>query len=456
MIAAFLLITFSILVLAAMRAGAAESGTTDNIVQNPATVVKGDALTPADSEKSFLFKESAFREFFKHGKDKLKLFGQKLTAVFSNYPAIPSEIVKALSHLTGGKGPGHLVEVFLLFLLMLAIGFGVEKIFNIPMKKYKQQLQGTIPKSFIQLTGRLSARTVIELLSFAVFAVTIVVIYLLFYPTQGPLYELAMVYLPPIFFMRLAFIILNALYSPTMPHMRISPQNCPSSAMYLMGFMAFIIISLFVTKTLWLLKSHGMSQGVFLLLYSHLGLFQFLILLAMLWNDRARITRSIGKEQDFAGSPASSSGSGLKRVWFPLACVGLLIFELLWQINMILYQKDLVLPLLLTILSIPFGLLLFSIGKRLLLIAAGQTELMDPRIVNQDILPPDADISELVKVELPPEPVSAIESSEQKGSLFSRNLALIRKMMGMLIACALFFWVMNLWGLDLGDSPNDH
>jgi hypothetical protein len=83
-----------------MRAGAAESGTTDNIVQNPATVVKGDALTPADSEKSFLFKESAFREFFKHGKDKLKLFGQKLTAVFSNYPAIPSEIIKALSHLT--------------------------------------------------------------------------------------------------------------------------------------------------------------------------------------------------------------------------------------------------------------------------------------------------------------------------------------------------------------------
>ncbi|MDX2502564.1 MAG: hypothetical protein QNL14_18925, partial [Deltaproteobacteria bacterium] len=322
--AAYFLITFSILILATLRAGAAESGTTDNIVQNPATVAKGDGLTPSESEKSFLFKESAFREFFKHGKEKLKLFGSKLTAVFTNYPKIPSEIIKALNHLTGGKGPGHLVEVFLLFLLMLAIGFGVEKIFNIPMKKYKQQLQGSIPKSFIQLTGRLSARTVIELLSFGVFAVTIVVVYLLFYPTRGPLYELAMVYLPPIFFMRLAFILLNALYSPTMPHMRISPQNCRSSAMYLMGFMAFIIVSFFVTKTLWLLKTHGMSQGVFLLLYSHLGLFQFLILLAMLWKDRARITRSIGKEQDFDGSPASSSGSGLKRVWFPLACVGLL------------------------------------------------------------------------------------------------------------------------------------
>ena len=451
MIAAFLLIAFSILILATLRVGAAaaESGNTDNTVQNPAPVAKGETFSPSDFEKSFLIKETAFREFFKRGKDKLKLFGQKLTAVFSNYPEIPSDIVQALNHLTGGKGPGHLVEVFLLFFLMLAIGFGVEKIFNIPIKKYKQQLQGTIPKSFIQLTGRLSARTVIELLSFGVFAVTIVVIYLLFYPTQGPLYELAMVYLPPIFFMRLAFIILNALYSPTMPHMRISPQNCPSSALYLIGFMAFIIVSLFVTKTLWLLKTHGMSQGVFLLLYSHLGLFQFMILLAMLWKDRARITRSIGKEQDDAGSPAPSSGRGLKRVWFPLACVGLLMFELLWQVNMILYQKDLVLPLLLTILSIPFGLLLFSIGKRLILIAAGQTELMDPRIVNQDILPPGADISGLVKVELPPEPVSAADSSDQKSSLFARNLSLIRKMMGMLIACALFFWVMNLWGLDL-------
>jgi hypothetical protein len=112
----------------------------------------------------------------------------------------------------------------------------------------------------------------------------------------------------------------------------------------------------------------------------------------------------------------------------------------------------LVLPLLLTVLSIPFGLLLFSIGNRLLLIASGQTELMDPRIVNQDILPKDADISEFIKIDLPPEPVSVSlgdGSLDRKGSLFLRNLALIRNLMGILIACALFFWVMNLWGLDL-------
>ena len=128
-----------------------------------------------------------------------------------------------------------------------------------------------------------------------------------------------------------------------------------------------------------------MSEGVFLLFYSHLGLFQFIILLAIrLDGSRTDYALNYEKPTEMsAESQSPSSGNKIKRLWFPLACVGLLGFELLWQVNLILYQKDLVLPLLLTILSIPFGLLLFSIGNRLLLIASGQTELMDPRIVNQ-------------------------------------------------------------------------
>jgi small-conductance mechanosensitive channel len=451
-ISAFFFIIFSILIVTTFRAHADQTGTVDNFVQNSSTAANQDAPALSGTENNYLIEKSTYHRFFKGAKDNLNLVGQQLAFVFSNYSEAPSEIVKALNHLTGGKGMGHLIKISLLFLLLITIGVGVERLINIPMKKYKQQLESTLPKSFIQLTARLSARTVLELISFAVFALTIVGLYLLFYPTQSPLYELAIIYLPPIFIIRLTYIVLNALYSPTTPHMRITPQNCRSAAMYLSGFMAFIIISLFVTKTLLLLKSHGMNEGVFLLLYSLLGLFQFSILLAIVWMDRARITRLIMKKQNETESQSPSSGNKIKRLWFPLACVGLLGFELLWQVNMILYQKDLVLPLLLTILSIPFGLLLFSIGNRLLLIASGQTELMDPRIVNQDILPKDADISEFIKIDLPPEPVSVSlddGSSDRKGSLFLRNLALIRKLMGILIACALFFWVMNLWGLDL-------
>ena len=187
MIAVFFLTTFSFQGIAPIYAGAAELETAGNAVESPAPVTQMNTPATSDTGKGLLLEESAFREFVKRGKDRLQIFGQKFFAVFSNYPAIPSEIAKALNHLTGGKGTGHLVKVFFLFLLMLGIAFGVEKLFNIPLKKYKENLQGTIPKSFLQLTGRLSVRTLIELLSFGVFAAAIVVIYLLFYPTQGPL-----------------------------------------------------------------------------------------------------------------------------------------------------------------------------------------------------------------------------------------------------------------------------
>ncbi len=455
------IITTVFLLLFASFAGTAfgaqtnEAGLIDVTTDKPSTALVQDLKKISKAETKTLFEESYFHRFIERAKDNLSVIGQRLTFVVSKYSEIPAELAKALNHLNGDKGLGHLVKIMLLFMLLIAIGFGAERLFNVIIKKYKQQLQSTIPDSFLQLIARLSARTALDLISLSVFALTIVGVYLLFYPAQSPLHELAMIYLPPILIIRLAFIVLSALYSPAAPHMRVAPQNCLSAATYFIGFMSFITISLFATKTLLLLRSHDMSEGVFLLLYAHVGLVQFFILLAILWMDRARITRLIVKTPNETESPSSSSGNKIKRLWFPLACLGLLGFELLWQVNLILYQKDLVLPLLLTILSIPFGLLLFSIGNRLLLIASGHTELLDPRIVNQDILPKDVDLAALsarAKVALPPEPVSARRadgSSDQKEPLFMRNLPLIRNLMGILIACALFFWVMNLWGLDL-------
>ena len=456
MISTVSLIIFTIIMCPALAAQADGPGSIAESAQKPSTAFAQDLKIKPDAESNLLIEESVFHRFIQQIKGHLSQFGQQLRFLLSNYSEVPVQVGKALDDFAGGRGTGQLAKIFFLFGLLIAVGYGVERLFNAAIKKHKQRLEGAIPKSFLQLVARLSARAVLELISLAVFALTILGFYLLFYPTQGPLHELAVIYLPPIFIMRLAFIVLNTLYSPKAPHMRVAPQNCPSAAVYFIGFMAFITISLFATKTLLLLRSHGLSEGVFLLLYSHLGLVQFIILLTILWKDRGRISNVILKKPDEVKSHPSPSVHLVKRLWFPLACLALLGFELLWQINLILYQKDLVLPLLLTILSIPFGFLLFSIGNRLLLIASGQTDLLDPRIVNQDILQDiiskGIDLSKIVKVELPPEPVSALDadgSSDQKASLFRRNLPLIRNLMGILISFALLFWVMNLWGLDL-------
>jgi hypothetical protein len=58
----------------------------DIVLSNPATIDKKDVQSPLITENSFFIRESVFREFFKYGKDKLKLFGQKLNFVFSFRP----------------------------------------------------------------------------------------------------------------------------------------------------------------------------------------------------------------------------------------------------------------------------------------------------------------------------------------------------------------------------------
>ena len=235
MISIVFFLIFTIILSPAFAVQSNDAGLIDDAVDKPSTAFAQDLNAKSNTDTKYLIEDSAFHRFIKRAKGNLAIFGQRMTFVLSNYSKAPSESVKALSHLAEARGMGQLVKIILLFVLLIASGFGVERLFNITIQKHKQQLQGTIPKSFLQLIARLSARTVLELISLAVFALTILGIYLLFYPTQSPLHELAMIYLPPIFIMRLAFIVLNALYSPKAPHMRVAPQNCPSAATYLIG-----------------------------------------------------------------------------------------------------------------------------------------------------------------------------------------------------------------------------
>ena len=102
-------------------------------------------------------------------------------------------------------------------------------------------------------------------------------------------------------------------FAATPPHADCSAKLSVSQTIY-RGFAALIVISVLGAKTLVLLRANGLGEDVFVLLYSLLGLIQFMILL--------------------------------------------------------------------TILSIPFGILIYVICNRLILISSGYIELLDPRVVN--------------------------------------------------------------------------
>ncbi len=198
-LAVFLIVTLG----SASGAQTSKSAATGDNVDR--TVAESNQISAAATGSQFELgmEESAFHRFIMSGKVYLTATGQRLSFVFAKYTEVPADLIKSLNQLAGGKGLNYLLKILLLFLLLIGIGIGAEKAFNLITQKYMQQLESSIPNSFFQLMARLSGRIGLELLSFAVFAITIIGAYLLFYPTDGPLHEIAMVYLPPIFIIRL-------------------------------------------------------------------------------------------------------------------------------------------------------------------------------------------------------------------------------------------------------------
>ncbi len=122
---------------------------------------------------------------------------------------------------------------------------------------------------------------------------------------------------------------------------------------------------------------------IFIVYFFCLDLKQLIMILTILWLDRGRFKRNtvVFKLDDQKQSLSQNRFNFINHL-LPLICIGLFGFEVIWQLNLLLYGRD----LLFTILSIPLGILIFQILERLLRIAGGEIELMTPESVNNNII----------------------------------------------------------------------
>lgn len=391
--------------------------------------------------------ESAFETKFKNIKSHIHDFVGQIAAVWSGLPEMPSRTSAAFQTLSGQKGHGFMAMQFFIFFALIAAGVVVERSFNRLVKNHQHRCRHSMPTCIGTLFSKIFFRFLLDTANLAVFTSFILVVFLIFFPSQGPLYQIVVTYLPAILIIRLIYLLLVFIYSPKEPQMRIAPQDCLSAMIYFFGILAFVAITLLLKKTLYLLQANGLDPNSFLLLYSMIGLIQFAILLAMFWKDKTRINRLMMKSREQLGGETGAD-TGKSQIVFAVSGVLFLsLFEVLWQINLIVFKKDVTLPLLLTLMSFPFGYLLYSMGQRLLLIAAGKTELMDPRVLNKDILKPGMDLLKMLKLDLPA--VIEPEASENSESILEPYLPLLDKLLGMLITFSLLFGILRIWGIEL-------
>ncbi len=381
-------------------------------------------------------------------KKNISMFKERISRIWSNSSDLGVDTSMALAEISKNKGHGFLAYQFLLFLLMVATGFGTEFFFYRFIENMKNRHKQCIPTCIGTLFAQIFGRMLKDIAGLLVFSVMVLCIFILFVPSPGVLHELAMLFLPAIFMIRAVYLALTFIYSPKEPHMRIVPQDCLSSMLYFWGSLAFISITIILKRSLFLLKVHGMPQESFLIYYSAIGVLQFVILLTVLYLDRTRITRVIMKNR-LDSDPSSNTDTGkIQMLWLFTGIVILICFEILWQFNLIVHKKDLTIPLLLTLLSFPLGSLIYSMGNRLLLIASGRADLMDPRVINKDILKPGMDLLKKLNIE-PPEKTIDLEDENEQTSMLEPYLPALEKTMAVLIGFLLLFWIFELWGIHI-------
>lgn len=382
-------------------------------------------------------------------KHNIAKFKKRMSHIWSTYPSLGAETIKAMQDFSQGKGIGYLGNQFMFFMILIAAGFAVEMAFYRFLDKLKNCQKQHIPTCLGTLFAQIFGRMIRDVSGLLVFSATILCLYILFVPTPGVLHEIILLFLPALFMIRAVYLLLIFIYSPKEPHMRIVPQDCLSSMLYFWGTLAFVSITLILKRTLFLLKAHGLPQESFLIYFSVIGILQFILLFIIIFMDRNRITRVIMKKRFHAEDGSQPDTGKVQLLWLVTTVIILIGFEILWQFNLIVHRKDLTLPLLLTLLSFPLGSLLFSMGNRLLLIASGRADLMDPRVINKDILKPGMDVLKMLNIEPPEETIDVGEKKETPASLLEPYLPVLEKTMAVLIGLLLLFWIFKLWGIEV-------
>jgi len=124
------------------------AGLIDEAANKPSTALVQDLKKISTAEAKTLFEETYFHRFIEGAKNNLSIIGQRLTFVMSKYAEIPAELAKALKNLSSGNGLGHLVKIILLFMLLIAIGFGAERLFNVFIKSTNSSFKAPFPTPF--------------------------------------------------------------------------------------------------------------------------------------------------------------------------------------------------------------------------------------------------------------------------------------------------------------------
>jgi small-conductance mechanosensitive channel len=343
----------------------------------------------------------------------------------------------------GERGTKTVTQVIVSVAAVLAGALLIEWLFVLYTAAARRRITSSTPSGWIAKIGSLASRGLLDLAAIIIFILAAVILFFLFLDRTAGQRVLLAAYLAGVAFFQVAYLVLRFFLAPRTPALRFLPFS-DETALYLHRWlMALIFVLCFGNVTKGVLGLAGATELTQIKFGTIYGLIAVGMIIWMIVQKRKAAAATFSR-----GLPETSLRYRLAQKWHHFAIFA--VFVLLAASIGAAILGTASGQALLTLLMIPLYFMLDWILRLMLEAAFGIVEQQEeqpvPATATSDV-PQDA-------IETESDRLEADEAAEDKtasgGRLdLERMKAPLRAALRIALAVLLFFWILDIWNLDL-------
>lgn len=363
-------------------------------------------------------------QFVRVWENRADFFFQQVRTIFSSISKAPVEIKKAFGKLFSGNTFWHSLRTCLEIIFLIAVAFSFELFFRKFTSKIRHQMIENPATGIISMIRRLIFLTLLDGLALHIFSLSGFAMYILFYRNCGYISYFVIQVLFTIITIRVVSIISNFLLSPHIPTLRLLPISEKDSIYIFRWSIVITTIGVLLANLAILLRILGISNSLFLMIYSFAGFLPINMIVYMIWDKRESVAQAIKHTHSVDDI---SIQNRFAQVWHIYATIYSYCICFFWEISLIMTGHDLVFSFIASFVIIPLFLAIDRVVWRILCMSFGHN--LSPHCMIFNISPDD--------------------TNNLEAALNSRAIQYIRiiqRIIRIALFALLFLWVKNLWG----------
>jgi small-conductance mechanosensitive channel len=385
--------------------------------------------------------------FIEKIKNLTALLQTRIEFIRSGGSAVPQELSGIYAFLgRGERGTKTVPQVILSVAAVLAGALLIEWLFVLYTAAARRRITSSAPSGWIAKIGSLGSRALLDLTAIIIFIIAALILFFLFLDRTAGQRVLLAAYAAGLAFFQVAYLVLRFFLAPRTPALRFLPFS-DETALYLHHWlMALIFVLCFGNVTKGVMGLAGATELTQLKFGTLYGLIAIGMMIWMIVQKRKAAAATFSR-----GLPETSLRYRLAQKWHHFAVFAVLVlFAAAIGAGILGTASG---QALLTLLMIPLYFMLDWILRLMLEAAFGIVEQHEEQTVpvaaTSDV--PEGDIeAEADRLEADEADEAAEDQAAPGGRLdLERMKGPLRGALRLALAVLLFFWILDIWNLDL-------